>query len=894
MDRGISVLDLFRSDQGKTALEYPHFPTPMQAVVWRNWGMVPVERIAKLLKASPEQVTELAEGLGLPAFPEVDPLWLSRGYITLIRANWHLLTYEQLLVLLAWTADQLAFALKEDDFLWIKLGSLKPARETIYYRPLTGEEQGRTAELRRQLARHFPADVHPILEKPFGFLSRFAGDGDRDKRMFATETVISLTAGDSAHIRLDSGWRVCYPAGGKHIRTFADRFILRMKQRWGIEMTACQLDPEQMAAGTQPRTVHLVIRPDDSLLAESHAIEVSTHAVTIQAVDEPGLLKGLQWITKRMEEYGGPLLKRGRTQRKTKMDLRFIYSYFAVFGDPLIDPEVDPYPDALLESLSELGVNGVWLHTVLYNLVPWDAAPELSVHWEKRLDGLRRLTERAAEYGIGVYLYFNEPREMPLSFFERYPEWKGHSHDGIHAVLCTSHPDIQHYLRSSTARLFTEVPELAGLFTITKSENVTHCYSHANRETTTCARCREREPIEVVAELNRCITEGAFSAKPDAKLICYTWAWTEYEKETLIKGISSLPDGMRVMCVSEELMPTHVADTQGYVRDYSISIVGPGERSRISWEAAAARGLQTVAKVQFNNSWECSAVPYLPVLDLIEEHLNGLLASGVTGLMLSWTLGGYPSPNLELASEYYWETSAVDSFASDATVAGAPTLSGKTELLKRKFGEAAEPIAAAIGQMSEAFRQFPFHIVTVYTGPQNSGPTNLLYLAPTGYKATMIGFPYDDLSTWKNIYTAERFERQFQLLAQQWKAGLDQLTEAEAAVSDGRQEDYTELLHTAMGAYYHFRSTAMQISFVIARDRFLQEEDAKERERLRSRLIELVEEELELAKLLYALICRDSRIGYEATNHYYYRRQDIQEKVLNCLHVQQQLSGGIS
>ncbi|MBP1997050.1 hypothetical protein [Paenibacillus eucommiae] len=480
------MLDLYQSNQGQKALEYAHFPTPMQAIVWRNWGMVPVGRIANILEASLHQVIGLAEGMGLPISPEVDPLWLSRGYITLIRANWHLLTYEQLLVLLDWSADQLAFALKEDDFLWIKLGSLKPAREAVYYRPLTSEEREQTEQLRREIARHFPEDAYPVLEQPFDFLDQFAADGDSHKPMFVTKIAKATTEGDEAGVRLDSGWCIRYPAGSKHVRAFANRFIQRMKQRWGIEMTASELDQEKADDVTEPPTVQLVIKKDDSLLPESHAIGVSAHAVTIQAVDEPGLLRGLQWITKCMEGRGGPLLERGHTQRKTKMDLRFIYSYFAVFGDPLIDTEVDPYPDALLESLSELGVNGVWLHAVLYTLIPWDAAPELSVHWEKRLDGLRRLTERAARYGIGVYLYFNEPREMPLSFFKRYPQWKGHSHDGIHAVLCTSHPDIQHYLRSATTRLFTEVPELAGLFTITKSENVTHCYSHANRETTTC------------------------------------------------------------------------------------------------------------------------------------------------------------------------------------------------------------------------------------------------------------------------------------------------------------------------------------------------------------------------------------------------------------------------
>jgi hypothetical protein len=49
--------------------------------------MVPVERIATLLQTGSDQVIGLAEAMGLPASPEVDPLWLSRGYITLIRAN---------------------------------------------------------------------------------------------------------------------------------------------------------------------------------------------------------------------------------------------------------------------------------------------------------------------------------------------------------------------------------------------------------------------------------------------------------------------------------------------------------------------------------------------------------------------------------------------------------------------------------------------------------------------------------------------------------------------------------------------------------------------------------------------------------------------------------------
>ena len=50
--------------------------------------------------------------------------------------------------------------------------------------------------------------------------------------------------------------------------------------------------------------------------------------------------------------------------------VRFIYSYAAVFGDPLADPRSDPYPDGLLERLSAMGINGVWMHVVLRDLAP--------------------------------------------------------------------------------------------------------------------------------------------------------------------------------------------------------------------------------------------------------------------------------------------------------------------------------------------------------------------------------------------------------------------------------------------------------------------------------------------------------------------------------------------
>ena len=45
---------------------------------------------------------------------------------------------------------------------------------------------------------------------------------------------------------------------------------------------------------------------------------------------------------------------------------------------------------------------------------------------------------------------------------------------------------------------------------------------------------------------------------------------------------------------------------------------------------------------------------------------------------------------------------------------------------------------------------------------------------------------------------------------------------------------------------------------------------------------ELARQEIELARRLYPIARGHSVIGYEASNHYYYRPADLIEKILNC------------
>ena len=83
-------------------------------------------------------------------------------------------------------------------------------------------------------------------------------------------------------------------------------------------------------------------------------------------------------------------------------------------------------------------------------------------------------------------------------------------------------------------------------------------------------------------------------------------------------------------------------------------------------------------------------------------------------------------------------------------------------------------------------------------------------------------------------------------------------------------------------AAIHFRSVANQARFILARRRL---EGAKSQDDAQSACAELerlLRAEMGLARRLHAIQSGDSRIGFEATNQYYYVPVDLAEKVINC------------
>src|SRR5438094_807185 len=112
--------------------------------------------------------------MGLPPEEAVPARYRSRLYLTIIRRNWHLLPYEQLLELLEMSPDQLAEILREDDFLWVKLGGLKPRCERLNYVEPSDSTKHREAEIRQIVHEITAKEGRVQQEKRFAFVDELS------------------------------------------------------------------------------------------------------------------------------------------------------------------------------------------------------------------------------------------------------------------------------------------------------------------------------------------------------------------------------------------------------------------------------------------------------------------------------------------------------------------------------------------------------------------------------------------------------------------------------------------------------------------------------------------------------------------------------------------------
>ena len=267
------------------------------------------------------------------------------------------------------------------------------------------------------------------------------------------------------------------------------------------------------------------------------------------------------------------------------------------------------------------------------------------------------------------------------------------------------------------------------------------------------------------------------------------------------------------------------------------------------FKTAREAGLRCMAKIQTNNSWENSAAPYLPVYDLVLKHLQNLNDCGIQEYMLTWTLGGYPSPMLNMVAEY---SRNPDAFSIE-------------KWYEQQYGVDAEKTHEAVRYFCKGFEEYPFNIRSLYYSPKTLGCANLWSLFPQKNTSTMVCFAFDDYEMWIGDYSYDIYISQYEKLLSEWEKGLCVLSQIKDTPL------LRELKICAETAYIHFKSDYLQTKF---------SHHKRQIDVYKEEILAILREEEAITKRLISFLPQMPAIGFETSNHYFYNERNLIEKIV--------------
>ncbi len=693
-------------------------------------------------------------------------------------------------------------------------------------------------------------------------------------------------------VTIDESWSVRPVGGEPAVRVAAELLRDHLVHSLG----------GKIGSGATDHPIVLRVEPTVGEHPETHLLRIEPQVIEVLGAGPAGVLHGVLRLIHWMRERGGPFLPDGETVHQPLFNHRIHRSPLSPFyveeltgyvGPPFesrwgeitcrypawVEEDAGPdsfYHDHLLLRLVEHGFNGLWLRGAFRKFARVDVFPEFGPDAERILAALRRLTERAARFGLKVFLYVNEPMGLDVEdpFWTRYPHLRG-KECRIKPVnyLCSSTDEVKEYLRAAPRYIFGQVPDLAGVMMITASEYPSHCWSHQRlpdraeqigelvADGEFCERCASRTPQAVIGEIVGLVREGAKAAKPTAEVIAWNWSWNIYEPDPQSGVLSSLPDDVIVMGDFERGQPTRALDFDYTNDEYSTKVIGPSPRFTGVGDFQRSRNQPVYAKIQIGTTHENPNVPYLPTLHKIAAKYQALVGAGVTGMMTCWNFGNMPSLATEVAGEMSW---APQPREVDQALLAVAT---------RHFGPAGPAAVAAWRVFSRAQDDFPGSIPVMYYGPISRGPA-----FPFPFDRIDRKFPRSwmldevidgDRLDWVGPFGAEKVVECFRAVAARWELGEMLMVEGLAKCAGDDRRRLERELGVATMCRLQIVSAANVVEFILHRDAFLEAAEADEKRRRLEAMADVCRAEDENARLAIPLCEADSRLGWhgEAYGH---------------------------
>lgn len=713
-------------------------------------------------------------------------------------------------------------------------------------------------------ADEFAAKALPVLpvEQPYDFrkaIDNWTEPLRRDPAAKASNSEMMLPA---------DGWRLLIAAqAGPVLRQAAEDFqdyLARAMQVRVVLETAPSLEGWRTAgrtvvAGTRDQMpgcgAELRGRKD-------YQIIVTRDRISVCGFDERGAMYGLYNIEARMNLREAPALARDlNTTRHSLYGARMTLS-----GLGWMD-----WPDRYLSILAHYGFDSIYA-SVYANPNGAKAGPPYGdVIRRQNPARMHDLIKRAARYGLDVY--------CPIM----------HHLDGT--------AENEAALRKLVRDIVTEFPEIRGYVLLIEGfdyerwpgwnrKDIRHWVDQWTRGVNIAA--------EEMHKLNPAIEVLAWDYNID-----FRPSAVELKQYVIGRYASDVTP-----LVTWENGKGFVRDGEhGYLKDYAINEVGPAEVAAGQIAAARKRGMKVYAKADTFASWQYGTFPYLPFPQQWYARYQALEQHRIDGTMESWSYGFKPNFVAELRCWYSWT--------------GAPPLD---ELLRsiarREFGPGAEAGALkAWEHFSKAIRLVPD------TGP-NMGTTNsvgspFFFERPKlramtadhswsvpGIQAGGVSvspyWPYapdrvilvpdftnrtNAAARYASPFSLPVFNKYLLLAAGEMEQGLESYRRAAlSAPSSKRKGAFREVL-LAEQLQRMMRSDQAILEFEDLRLKLAKAAGGAERARTIERMAVILKEELVRTQAARETQLRDSRLGYEWEQDYFYTPDVLAEKIQQLRHV---------
>ena len=544
-----------------------------------------------------------------------------------------------------------------------------------------------------------PATRYSILSKDY--FSRFSRDANA--RAGEGETAI------------DETWTVVLPGDADPLsELMAGHFVDFLDRRMGLKLPVEKCARAELDERGERTILFLDSGGGDREVRESFTIAVNHGEVRVHGRDAGGLRDGIVKLVDRIGFREAPILALGDQIYRPRLRVRL----GAV-------PKHGSYRDVVF-----MGYNAVFAGGgSLYALSTSDAIPELVGRRQAgSLEAGVKAAEEARRYGLKTYSFINTrlkfPKDDPV--FRAHPEirgtltWKA---DGEY-VLCTEHPLVRRYLCESVRGIFRADPELDGLVLIIGGEGFYHCFMRpygVAKGHTNCERCEALGADTVVSNLCNYLAEEIRKVNPNAEIVAWPYSaehvWSADRAQS--RFIQRLKPGGAILTEIEKDEFVEKADgVNKHIWDYSIDLIGPGERAKQQVEACKAAGISIYMKSEPELGFEAPRLPHIPCMDRWFDRAEALAACGADG---AWVFPAfrpcYGSSAAEINKFVWWEP-----------------VPEKEELLQRfaarLAGERAGPhVRNAWKYVSEAI-EFSPELPSYYTGPYYLGPAHPMCADP--------------------------------------------------------------------------------------------------------------------------------------------------------------------